>query len=111
MIDAGDRPVAVAAKQIERSPAERGGVACSTVEERRHVIDEALPPPKRHVAGRTVRMQAGEAFDPSAENATVVLDDRSALFLGHAPLEFRPLGLGPLKLLKLLKFPSRPFQL
>jgi hypothetical protein len=86
VIDAGERPLPIAAEQIERPPAERDRVCGpSTVEETAAVVDEAQPTLRRHVARRFVRIEPRQRFGPSARRTTVMFDDGGTFLLGVRP--------------------------
>jgi hypothetical protein len=89
----GGWAIAIVSEQIEWSPAERSGHgAKGAIKELADIIDKALPPAQWHVVRRPVGMEAGEALGPAAPDATVVLDDRGALFLDLAPRRGECLG-------------------
>ena len=74
--------MAIAAEQIDGSPAECGGLLGPTgIEESAAIVDENLPARQWYVAGRSVGVQPGKALRPGAGDAAVVLDDRRALLL------------------------------
>jgi hypothetical protein len=93
-VDAGEGPHAIAAEQVVRSPAKRlGDRAERAVEEMLDIIDEAQPPFRRHVVGRTFRIDPGEALGPGARNVAVVFDNRGSLFLIIPPCRIAsPIG-------------------
>jgi len=92
MIDPGGGPLAVAAEQVERPPAERRcDGAERAIEEAANIIDEGQPALRRHVARRTVGMQPGATLGPGAQDVAVILDDRGTFFLGLAPTRRRDL--------------------
>jgi len=85
LIDPGKRLIAVAAKQIKRSPAERRGVGRPTVEKDSHVIDETLPSAWRDVAGRVIGVEPRETLGPCTGDAASVLDNRCTFVINRAP--------------------------
>src|SRR5690348_7852891 len=86
MIDPAEGPLAVAAEQVEGSPAEpRDFLAPSGIEELADVVNELLPALRRNITGRAIGIEPGEALGPCARDLAVVLDYRGAFFLGLAP--------------------------
>ena len=76
LIDARERPVAIATEQVVSSPAKgRGYGAERAIEEMAHVIDKLLPTPRRHVGGWAIGAELGETLSPYARDACIVLDD------------------------------------
>jgi len=67
-IDAGEWPIAVAADQVEGSPAECRGMRGPAVEKEADIIHKAQPALGWHVAGRTVGIEPGEARSPGARD-------------------------------------------
>jgi len=82
---------------VERPPAESlRSRAKWAVEKQPYVFHEALPAPKRHVGGRAIRTEPGEALGPLARDVAVMLDDHRPFFRGFAPGRRDCLGcLGP----------------
>jgi hypothetical protein len=86
MVDAGERPFAIAAEQIERSPTQGRGALCPTiVEEPAAVIDKLQPMFWRNVGWRAGRIKPRQRLGPGAGRATVVLDDGGPLIMSIRP--------------------------
>src|ERR1051325_5627752 len=51
----------------------------TAVEKATNVIDELLPPPRRHIGRRSIGIQTGEARGPCARCRRTVLDQGGAL--------------------------------
>ena len=87
MIDASECPFPIAAKQIERSPAE---CCClsgpSTIEEPTAIVNEPQPTARRYVSRCIVGIEPRKAFGPRAWRACIVLHDGGAFLLGVQPL-------------------------
>jgi hypothetical protein len=86
VIDAGERPLPIAAEQIKRAPAEsRRTLSPSTVEKTATVVNEAQPAPRRHVARWFVWVEPRQRLSPGARRTAVIFDDGGAFFLGVSP--------------------------
>ena len=87
MIDTGERPLPVAAEQIERPPAESSR-ACgpSAVEETTAVVNEAQPTPRGHIARWFVRIKPRQSLSPSPRCTAVKLGNGGPFFKINAKL-------------------------
>jgi hypothetical protein len=86
MIDTGKWPLAVAAEQVERPPAQRldaGGSAA--IEKSTAIIDELNPPLCRHVAGWPRWIKSSERFGPSAWYGPIIFDNCGPFVLALGP--------------------------
>jgi hypothetical protein len=79
-------PLPIAAKQVERPPAERRGALCpAAIKEPAAIVDELQPPQRRHVGGRAGRIEPRQCLRPFVRRASIVLDNGRAFVLVVSP--------------------------
>jgi tetratricopeptide (TPR) repeat protein len=85
-INAGKRPLAITAENVERAPAERRcSLSPSAIQEPASIVEELNPAPRRHVIWRARWIEAGEAFGPVPRRLAVVLDNGREFLMGIEP--------------------------
>src|SRR6266516_816928 len=99
MVDASPGSLAVATKQVERSPAKRlRMMRPAVVKKPAAVINEAHPPARWHVTWWPGGVEPRQRLRPNARGTTVMFDDSRALLLGMgtriARLKSLPLSAG-----------------
>jgi hypothetical protein len=82
VINAGKRPLAVAAEQVERSPTQglRTG-SQAVIEETAAVVYKAPPARQRDIARGVACIELRQAISPRSRRTAVILDDSCTLFL------------------------------